>query len=156
MGTMSLPIDFWNKVNQQEAAKNRQYKSLLQSLQAIHPGSVLLLRSPSDEPWLGQLLDRGQLFSKNQLKSFRGTRKRCDQNASCLWIMEQGSIATGLPITRLLLDPQVRGIDIYGAWIIPRKHHVSSRRRTNLKTITEWNSTTKSANVLSCRMYSPW
>jgi len=92
---MSLPIDFWNKVNQQQAAKNRQYKSLLHSLQAIHPSSVLLLRSPSDEPWLGQLLDRGQLFSKNQLKSFRGTRKRCHQNASCLWIMEQGSIATG-------------------------------------------------------------
>ena len=72
MESMSLPIAFWNKVNQQQAAKNRQYKSLLQSLQAIRPGSVLLLRSPSDEPWLGQLIKRGQLFSKNRIKIFRG------------------------------------------------------------------------------------
>ena len=95
MAFMSLPFDFWKKVNQNQAAKNRQYKRLLQSLQAIQPGSVLLLRNPSDEPWLGQLLNRGELFSKARLKSFRGSRKRCHQNASCIWIMEQGLIATG-------------------------------------------------------------
>jgi len=92
---MSSPFDFWKKNNQKQAAQSRQYKSLLQSLQAIHPGSVLLLGNPSDEPWLGQLIKRGQLFSKNGIKSFRGSRKKCHQNASCIWIMEQGLIATG-------------------------------------------------------------
>jgi hypothetical protein len=92
---MSLAIDFWNKINNEQAAKNLQYKSLLQSLQAIHPSSVLLLRSPSEEPWLGHLTKRGQLFSRYKLKYFHGTYKRCHQNASCIWIMQQGMIGTG-------------------------------------------------------------
>ncbi|MGE5854314.1 MAG: hypothetical protein ACM35E_14360 [Deltaproteobacteria bacterium] len=92
---MSLATDFWNKVNDKQAAKNLPYKSLLQSLQAIHPGSVLLLRNPSEEPWLGHLMNRGQLFSRYKLKYFRGTYKRCHQNASCIWIMKQGMIGTG-------------------------------------------------------------
>jgi len=92
---MSLAIDFWNKINNEQAAKNLQYKSLLQSLQAIHPSSVLLLRSPSEEPWLGHLTKRGQLFSRYKLKYFPGTYKRCHQNASCIWIMQQGMIGTG-------------------------------------------------------------
>lgn len=92
---MSLRINFWNKVNAKQAAKDVQYRTLLKSLQAIRPGSVLLLRNSSDEPWLGQLIKRGQLFSKNRIKIFRGSRKRCHQNASCIWIMEQGLIATG-------------------------------------------------------------
>ncbi len=98
-GIMSLTIDFWNKVNQNQAAKNQQYKSLLQTLQAIHPGSVLLLRTPSDEPWLGHLIDRGQLFSRYRLKNFRGSHKRCHQNASCIWIMQKGLIGTGFGYT---------------------------------------------------------
>jgi hypothetical protein len=92
---MSLAIDFWNKINNEQAAKNLQYKSLLQSLQAIHPSSVLLLRSPAEEPWLGHLTKRGQLFSRYKLKYFPGTYKRCHQNASCIWIMQQGMIGTG-------------------------------------------------------------
>jgi hypothetical protein len=92
---MSLAIDFWNKINNEQAAKNLQYKSLLQSLQAIHPSSVLLLRNPSEEPWLGHLTNRGQLFSRYKLKYFQGTYKRCHQNASCIWIMQQGMIGTG-------------------------------------------------------------
>ena len=96
---MPLGIDFWKKVNNKQAAKNTQYKSLVQSLQTIHPGSVLLLRAPSDEPWLGQLISRGQLFSTDRVKSFRGSHKRCHQNASCIWIMEQGLIDTGFGYT---------------------------------------------------------
>ena len=96
---MSSHIDFWNKVNHKQAAKSPYYKTLLQSLQAIRPGSVLLLRTPSDEPWLGQLIKRGQLFSRDKLKSFRGSHKRCHQNASCIWIMEQGLIGTGFAYT---------------------------------------------------------
>jgi hypothetical protein len=99
VGTMSSHIDFWNKVNNKQAAKSQHYKSLFQSLQAIRPGSVLLLRTPSDEPWLGQLIKRGQLFSRDKLKSFRGSHKRCHQNASCIWIMEQGLIGTGFAYT---------------------------------------------------------
>src|SRR6266850_2504150 len=98
-GAMSSHIDFWSKLNQKQAAKNLHYNTLLQSLQAIRPGSVLLLRTPSDEPWLGQLIKRGQLFSKDKLKNFRGSHKRCHQNASCIWIMEQGSIGTGFAYT---------------------------------------------------------
>ena len=96
---MSSHIDFWNKLNQKQAAKSPYYKTLFQSLQAIRPGSVLLLRTPSDEPWLGQLIKRGQLFSRDKLKSFRGSHKRCHQNASVIWIMEQGLIGTGFAYT---------------------------------------------------------
>ena len=96
---MALPIDFWSKLNDKQAAKSREYKRLLQSLQAIRPDSVLLLRSPSDEAWLGQLVKRGQRFSKGHAKSFRGRRNRCHQNASCIWIMEQGLIGTGFAYT---------------------------------------------------------
>jgi len=92
---MSLRIDFWNKLNNKQAAKNQHYKSLLQLLQVIRPGSLLLLRTPTDAPWFGQLIKRGQRFSTAKLRSFRGSRKRCHQNASCIWIMEQGLIATG-------------------------------------------------------------
>jgi len=99
MGAMSLRIDFWNKLNNKQAAKSRQYRSLFKALRAIHPGSVLLLRAPSDEPWLGQLIKRGQLFSRDKVKSFRGSRKRCHRNASCIWIMEQGLIGTGFSYT---------------------------------------------------------
>src|SRR5580765_7968941 len=99
VGTMSSHIDFWNKVNNKQAAKSQHCKSLFQSLQAIRPGSVLLLVTPSDEPWLGQLIKRGQLFSRDKLKSFRGSHKRCHQNATCIWIMGQGSIGTGFAYT---------------------------------------------------------
>lgn len=88
-------MHFWNNVNQKQAARHRQYSRLLQRLQAIHPGSVVVLRTPSDEPWLAHLIERGQLFSRDKLKNFRGSRNRCHQNASCIWIMEQGMIATG-------------------------------------------------------------
>jgi len=71
MGVMSLRIDFWNKLNKQ-AEKNRQYKSLFKALRAIHPGSVLLLRAPSDEPWLGQLIKRGQLSPGIRLNASAG------------------------------------------------------------------------------------
>ncbi len=96
---MSSHIDFWNKLNNKQAAKSQHYKSLFQSLRAIRPGSLLLLRRPSDEPWLGQLINRGQRFSRDKLKSFRGSQKRCHQNASCIWIMEQGLIGTGFAYT---------------------------------------------------------
>ena len=96
---MSLRIDFWNKLNNKQAAKNQNYKSLLQLLQVIRPGSLLLLRTPTDEPWFGQLIKRGQRFSTAKLRSFRGSRKRCHQNASCIWIMEQGLIGTGFAYT---------------------------------------------------------
>lgn len=56
-------------------------------------------RHRSDEPWLGQLIKRGQLFSRDKLKSFRGSHKRCHQNASGIWIMEQGLIGTGFAYT---------------------------------------------------------
>jgi hypothetical protein len=111
---MSLRIDFWNELNNKQAAKNQQYKSLFQSLQAIHPGSVLLLRAPSDEPWLGQLIKRGQLFSRKNIKSFRGSRKRCHQNASCIWIMDQGLIGTGFGYTRT--SPQYPGAWYRHSW----------------------------------------
>jgi hypothetical protein len=82
---MALPVDFWNKLNNKQAAQSRECKRLLQSLQAIRPDSVSLLRSPSDESWLGQLVKRGQRFSKDRVKSFSGGRNRCHQNASCIW-----------------------------------------------------------------------
>jgi hypothetical protein len=91
----ALAVDYWKKLNDHQAAKSPQYKGLLQALQAIHPGSLLLLRSPSDESWLGQLAKRGQLFSKSRIKAFRGAPNQCHQNASCVWIMEQGLIGTG-------------------------------------------------------------
>jgi len=64
---MSLRIDFWNKLNNKQAANNQHYKSLLQLLQVIRPGSLLLLRTPTDEPWLGQLIKRGQRFSRDKV-----------------------------------------------------------------------------------------
>ena len=39
---MSLRIDFWNKLNNKQAAKNQNYKSLLQLLQVIRPGSLVV------------------------------------------------------------------------------------------------------------------
>jgi hypothetical protein len=92
---MSLQIESWSRLNKRHAARNPLYKSLLQSLQTIRSGSVLRLRTPSAEPWLGQLIKRGQNFSRYKLKVFPGSRKRCHQNASCIWIMDQGVIATG-------------------------------------------------------------
>jgi hypothetical protein len=68
---MSLRINFWNKVNAKQGAKDVQYRTVLQSLQAIHPDSVLLLRNSSDEPWLGQLIKRGRFSPKTALKFSR-------------------------------------------------------------------------------------
>src|SRR5258706_13558204 len=92
---MSLPIDHWNNLNKQQAVKSREYKRLLESLQAIRPGSVLQLDGPSDQQWLSQLLERGQRFSRTKVEHFLGSRNLCHQNASAIWIMEQGIIGTG-------------------------------------------------------------
>jgi len=88
-------IDHWNKINKEQAAKSDEYKRLLQSLRAIRPDSVLILAATTHQPWLDQLIKRGQLFSRYRIKHFPGSRNRCHHNVCALWIMEQSVICTG-------------------------------------------------------------
>jgi len=76
---MSLPVDHWNNVYKEQAAKSKEYKGL-KALRAIHSRSVLLLNSPSDQPWLGE----ASVFSRKNLEEFSGSRNRCHQNVSAM------------------------------------------------------------------------
>jgi len=91
---MTQRSDYWEKLNSEQAGKDPRYKALLETLQGIHPTSVLLLPS-ADYSDLDLLLKRGKLFRAKKIRIFPGSRWGCHKNAACLWIMEQASIATG-------------------------------------------------------------
>jgi len=91
---MTQRSDYSEKLNSEQAGKDPRYRALLETLQGIHPGSVLLLPAADDEE-IDLLLNRGKLFSHKKIRIFPGSRWRCHENAACLWIMEQASIATG-------------------------------------------------------------